>query len=175
MIEPFRDLAGEELRQIYAEAGRQLNEKLAAEELEKKRARDAARIKEILAEIPKIPPQDTARNFELYRELAELTPQDAKVKQKFDVYRKKFEEQQQKERLAAEKAAKEANERAEIQKKISNQFSAWDGSHRKLEAIIKDSMNDPDSYKHVETRYSNAGTYITVYTTFRGKTPLVVW
>jgi hypothetical protein len=30
-------------------------------------------------------------------------------------------------------------------------------------------MNDPDSYKHVETRYSEDGKTIIVMTTFRGK------
>jgi hypothetical protein len=30
-------------------------------------------------------------------------------------------------------------------------------------------MNDPDSYKHVETVYSDMGDYLVVRTTFRGK------
>ncbi|MEW6117320.1 MAG: hypothetical protein AB1553_10525 [Nitrospirota bacterium] len=53
--------------------------------------------------------------------------------------------------------------------KIERGFSAWDGSHRGLEKIIKESMNDPDSYKHEETVYWDKGDYLIVKTTFRGK------
>ena len=55
------------------------------------------------------------------------------------------------------------------QEQIEKEFSTWDGSHRGLERIIKKGMNDPDSYKHVETRYSDQGSYLIVKTTFRGK------
>ena len=51
---------------------------------------------------------------------------------------------------------------------IGKQFSAWDGSNYTLEKYIKSSMNDPDSYEHVETRYVDNGNDITVYTKFRG-------
>lgn len=54
------------------------------------------------------------------------------------------------------------------EEKIEDQFSAWDGSHRKLEKYIKENMHDPDSYEHVETRYSDRGDYLYVITTFRG-------
>ena len=52
---------------------------------------------------------------------------------------------------------------------IEKHFSAWDGSHRGLTKLIKKSMNDPDSYNHVETRYSDKGDHLIVKTTFRGK------
>jgi len=52
---------------------------------------------------------------------------------------------------------------------IDRGFSAWDGSHRKLEEFIKSQMNDPDSYEHVETRYGDRGDFLIVQTTFRGK------
>jgi hypothetical protein len=55
------------------------------------------------------------------------------------------------------------------QEKIEKQFSVWDGSHRALEKLIKAGMNDPDSYKHVETHRWDMGEYILVKTTFRGK------
>lgn len=51
---------------------------------------------------------------------------------------------------------------------INKQFSQWDGSHIKLEQIIKESMHDPDSYKHVETRYSDKGDHLIVITKYRG-------
>ena len=53
--------------------------------------------------------------------------------------------------------------------KIEKHFSSWDGSHVELTKIIKSTMNDPDSYKHVETKYGDQGEYISVKTTFRGK------
>jgi hypothetical protein len=52
---------------------------------------------------------------------------------------------------------------------IEKHFSAWDGSHRGLTKVIKESMNDPDSYDHVETRYGDKGDHLIVRTTFRGK------
>lgn len=36
---------------------------------------------------------------------------------------------------------------------VNNQFSAWDGSHRVLEDLIKDNLNDESSYKHIETTF----------------------
>lgn len=53
--------------------------------------------------------------------------------------------------------------------RIKEQFNAWDGSHFNLERFIKNSMKDPDSYEHVETRYSDKGNYLLILTTFRGK------
>jgi hypothetical protein len=36
---------------------------------------------------------------------------------------------------------------------IEKAFDRWDGSHIALTKIIKSAMNDPSSYKHIETRY----------------------
>lgn len=52
---------------------------------------------------------------------------------------------------------------------IERHFSAWDGSHRGLTALIKKSMNDPDSYEHVETVYWDRSDHLVVRTTFRGR------
>lgn len=52
---------------------------------------------------------------------------------------------------------------------IERNFSAWDGSHRGLTEVIKKSMNDPNSYEHVETVYWDKGDHLVVKTTFRGK------
>lgn len=54
-------------------------------------------------------------------------------------------------------------------KMIEKHFSSWDGSHIGLTKIIKELMNDPKSYEHVETRYGDYGNYLLVKTTFRGK------
>lgn len=58
----------------------------------------------------------------------------------------------------------------EIKKeRLENQFSAWDGSHRGLTNYIKNAMNDPGSYEHVETVYWDRKDHLIVKTTFRGK------
>jgi len=58
----------------------------------------------------------------------------------------------------------------EIRKdQIGIHFSAWDGSHRGMTKLIKASMNDPDSYDHVETTYGDKGDHLIVKTVFRGK------
>ena len=48
-------------------------------------------------------------------------------------------------------------------------FSSWDGSHRGLTEVIKASMNDPNSYEHVDTVYRDKVDHLIVTTTFRGK------
>jgi predicted RNA-binding Zn-ribbon protein involved in translation (DUF1610 family) len=59
---------------------------------------------------------------------------------------------------------------AEVRKeRLEGGFSAWDGSHRGLTALIKKTMNDPKSYEHVETTYGDKGDHLIVKTTFRGK------
>jgi hypothetical protein len=52
-----------------------------------------------------------------------------------------------------------------------NQFSKWDGSNIYVTEKIKEFMNDPDSYNHVETlyAYNNATKTIEVRTKFRDK------
>lgn len=52
---------------------------------------------------------------------------------------------------------------------IEQQFSGWDGSHKNLTKLIKQNMHDPDSYEHVETRYSEVdANTLYVVTTYRG-------
>ncbi|HYF84577.1 MAG TPA: hypothetical protein VEB00_16365 [Clostridia bacterium] len=63
----------------------------------------------------------------------------------------------------------EEQEKLNYQAWIEGQFSAWDGSHKDLVKLIKDNMNDPKSFEHVETRYKDDGDGITVYMKFRGK------
>lgn len=36
---------------------------------------------------------------------------------------------------------------------VGSQFSGWDGSHNELESLIKKNLNNPKSYKHIETTY----------------------
>jgi len=84
---------------------------------------------------------------------------------------KEIEEKREMEQAIAEAERKEKAE-AEFNKNrrenIEKLFSAYDGSHRGLEKFIKDNMNDPDSYDHIETRYLDKGDHILVITKFRG-------
>lgn len=52
---------------------------------------------------------------------------------------------------------------------IESQFHVWDGSHIRLEKLIIDSLNDPGSYEHIETRYKDMGNHLVVSTAYRGK------
>ena len=59
--------------------------------------------------------------------------------------------------------------RTENEKLIEKHFSPLDGSHRELTYVIKDNLNDPDSYEHIETTYRIQGDTIWVFTNFRSK------
>lgn len=49
-------------------------------------------------------------------------------------------------------------------------FSSWDGSNPEFVTAVKSKMNDPESFKHVETRFNdnNNGT-LHLYMKFQGK------
>lgn len=57
--------------------------------------------------------------------------------------------------------------------RVESHLSNFNGSHDKLEAYIKATMNDPDSYEHVSTQYimpKDTGVTSAIFvTTFRGK------
>lgn len=75
------------------------------------------------------------------------------------------------EQAVKEKTPTKSNEEIRMdqrEKEISKHFSAWDGSHVQLTRAIKKSMNDPDSYEHVETVYWDMKDHLVVKTTFRG-------
>lgn len=36
---------------------------------------------------------------------------------------------------------------------VENQFSFWDGAHKELEKLVKQSLNDEKSYEHIDTTY----------------------
>jgi len=59
--------------------------------------------------------------------------------------------------------------KTERQIEVEKQFSAWDGSHNGLTKLIKDAMNDPNSYEHVETVFWDKNDHLIVMTTYRGK------
>lgn len=51
-----------------------------------------------------------------------------------------------------EEAAKRAAEEAKQKKFGLHCLSSWDGSHRNFKDLVKNRMNDPDSFEHVETK-----------------------
>jgi hypothetical protein len=77
-------------------------------------------------------------------------------------------EQKRKEAEKENQEKADEEERLKRESTLESQFSAWDGSHRNLSRMIKDSMNDPKSYDHVETRYFDMEDHLVVITTFRG-------
>jgi len=118
----------------------------------------AKKTEKLLAELKSVPTEEYEKNRGLYQQLLNMHPDSELYKNKVAFYAGKIKEEKQKQ-IAAE----------ERKKKIESQFSAWDGSHRNLERVIKESMNDPDSYEHVKTVYWDRGDYLIVKTTFRGK------
>ncbi|MEO9513456.1 MAG: hypothetical protein ABJN84_00415 [Flavobacteriaceae bacterium] len=55
------------------------------------------------------------------------------------------------------------------QQNIQKLFSGWDGSHIKLTEHIKQSLNDPDSYEHLETTYIDKDSFLIITTRFTAK------
>jgi hypothetical protein len=62
---------------------------------------------------------------------------------------------------AAANAARKTN--------MESEFSAWDGSFKPLVKYIKENMNDPDSFAHVETKYFDHKDSMDVLMKYRGK------
>ena len=52
---------------------------------------------------------------------------------------------------------------------IPKQFSTWDGSCYEFVRLLKENMNDPDSFEHVETRYDVGDYKLIVYMKYRGR------
>ncbi len=93
-----------------------------------------------------------------------------KLADKHDLRAKLLAEKAEKEKQAAAEAKikKEEEEKQQRVDMIQKQFSVWDGSHNNLTKTIKDAMNDPKSYEHVETKYVDKGDYLLIQTTYRG-------
>jgi hypothetical protein len=146
-IDQYLEFADSQLAEVRADI-------VVLLEHEKKQARKEA----ILKELRDIPVAEYSRNKALYGELLEIEPENAEFNRKYDFYSKKIQDQM----IEAARAAARKD-------RIEGQFSLWDGAHSNLKSFIKDSMNDPGSFKHVETVYWDKGNYLIVQTTFRGK------
>lgn len=123
------------------------------------------RIAALLAKTKTMNATDYGQAIAVYTELVKLDPDNKAYKQSLDRFTKAEDARlakEEKDRLAAE-------QKAQHQKDIELQFSGWSGAHYTFERMIKNAMNDPDSYDHVETKYIDKGSYIRVFCTFRGK------
>jgi hypothetical protein len=117
-----------------------------------------ARTAVVLEELKSIPTERYQKNLNLYNELANLNPGSNQYNEKIKFYTPLAEQQKIKSEAASNR-----------KKLIQSAFSPWDGSHLALERYVISSMNDPDSYDHVETSYRDNGSYIFVVTKFRGR------
>ena len=52
---------------------------------------------------------------------------------------------------------------------IENLFSAWDGSLPSFKDYIKENLQNPDSFEHVETKFRDDGDGLTVIMKYRGE------
>lgn len=120
------------------------------------RLRDAASLVSLRSELKQNPTEE--RLAVIYTDVARIDPADT------DAAAKAAEI---KSRIAADRArVARAQER---EQQIRSQFSGWDGSHPAVERAVKRQMKNPDSYKHVETRYLDIGSEkFTVFTRFSG-------
>lgn len=146
MSQPYLVTGDTELKSLYSEARSDLEAQI-------NKAKEAS----ILKALKSVPVSNYKKNEELYGQLSNLYPDNATYKKEYERYKGL----EAKAELAA--AAKKARD-----KKIQALFSPWDGSLPALETAIKNRMNNPDSYKHVETVYWDKGSYLLVRTTFRG-------
>jgi hypothetical protein len=67
----------------------------------------------------------------------------------------------------APKPRSNANQDEARKRKVKNQFSSWDGSHKNLTRYIKDSLARPDTYEHISTTYDDRLVHLVVTTTYR--------
>lgn len=62
------------------------------------------------------------------------------------------------------------NDSARHMAAIASGFSEWDGSHNNLVQFVKQNMNDPQSFEHVSTGYSDiGGDTLLIKMNYRGK------
>ena len=147
------------------EADKKLEAKAKAEAEDARKARLEAQAK---AKAESNAKQEAEAKAEAARKARLEAESKAKQETEAKAQAKAKAEAEQKAKLEAGVKAKAKAKKAR-QDRIASGFSAWDGSHRKLERAIKKVMNDPDSYDHVETLYWDQGDYLIVKTTFRGK------
>jgi len=142
----------------YSSAVDLINKYVSTNDPDLNKLKTVPRTEQLIKELKGVKKANVNLNQALYEELVSLNPTNKTYKKKLAYYNKKIAAKAKATRLAAER-----------KKKIDAQFSGWDGSHINLTKLIKESMNDPDSYDHVETVYWDQKNHLIVSTTFRGK------
>ena len=104
---------------------------------------DIAAMKAELKEKSNIEPE---RQLEIYTALSKESPSDRNL-QKKAAEAKRFVDE-----LKLVKQAQE--ELARHKENVKKQFDAWNGSHPTAVKAVKALMHNPDSFEHVETRYT---------------------
>lgn len=140
-------------------------EQIAQEKVEaaKISASDKELLKKAYADFDSAQRTQFAQIKEKYKVLSNAEVADISA----DFVRLSNEEAAEVKKQAEAKAAADAN--AAYKKWIDDQFSSWDGSHRYLVNLIKENLNDPKSFDHVETNYWDRGDYLTVKMKYRAK------
>lgn len=107
--------------------------------------------------------------FRDYRSVATLlqTVRNDIARIEEEARRKRESEQRLAEARRHERMQRAANPPRED--RIRRSFSLWNGSHRGVTDYIKKVMNDPKSYEHIETSYSDRDDHLIVKTRFRGR------
>lgn len=94
-----------------------------------------------------------------------IIPGDKKEEKKVEPVKTEVKKEEVKE----VKKTPEEIEKEKHDKWIENQFSAWNGSHKALVELIKENMNDPKSFEHVETKYRVENNDLIIVMQYRGK------
>jgi hypothetical protein len=121
-----------------------------ARRIAQQKAAEAERLKKIqnlLAKAKTLPVEPYEPNLEVYKQLSSLDPSNKTYRAKVKTYQSKIERK----------------------KKVEGLFSKWDGSYAPLKKYVKEKMNDPSSFDHVETKFSDRGNHVYIIMTFRGK------
>jgi hypothetical protein len=125
-----------------------------------KNAQTAQSIKQLSDELANKP--GPVRAVAIYQELAALEPSNP-------LWRVMMEDAKPMADAVKLQQAK-ADAVAARQAAVKLLFSPWDGSVHSVEEAIKSRLKDPDSYKHVETRFADSGSGdVTVFTQYRAR------
>lgn len=78
------------------------------------------------------------------------------------------EEAEREREKAIARVRRQDAERKARREKIERSFGIWNGDHTGLTKYIKNRMNNPSSFQHVSTSYSDQGNYLVVFMVYRG-------
>ncbi|MBX9936143.1 MAG: hypothetical protein K2Y10_06080 [Burkholderiaceae bacterium] len=123
-------------------------------------AQTAKRIRALSDQLATKP--NVLKAMDIYRELTALQPSNP-------LWPAMMEEIQPKV-AAIQMRQSQVQASANREQAVKRLFSPWDGSVHVVEEAVKARLKDPDSYKHVETRYTDSGAgNIKVFTQYRAR------